>query len=314
MLQRNYSVTEFYLIGFQNLKSFKILLFLLLLITYIMAISGNLLIVVLVSTSQRLQSPMFYFLKHLSISEILFTTNITPNMLHVLLRNSSTMSLTGCIVQFYVYIASGSTECYLLAAMSYDRYLAICKPLLYNKIMGQKLQNSLVIFCWLLGFLSTLITMGILTQLKFCGNYIIDHYFCDLAPFVDLACSDTSVLQIIIIIFSFPIMIIPFFLVLVSYSCVVVAILGMSSVIGRKKAFFTCSSHLSVVTMFYGSLIIIYLVPSNSKTLNKMISVLYTVVTPLFNPLIYSIRNQEIRAAIYSFISKYKNLTIMPCK
>ncbi|XP_077327784.1 olfactory receptor 5G26-like [Lithobates pipiens] len=193
------------------------------------------------------------------------------------------------------------SECYLLAAMAYDRYLAICKPLLYNKIMSQKFQYSLVIFCWMLGFTSTLITMSLLTQLKFCGPNIIDHYFCDLAPFVDLACSDTSVLEMEIFIFSFPIMVIPFILILVSYSCVVIAILRMSSITGSKKAFSTCSSHLSIVIMFYGSLIIIYLVPS-SQTLNKMISVVYTVVTPLFNPFIYSIRNQDIRAVICTLI------------
>lgn len=188
--------------------------------------------------------------------------------------------------------------------MAYERYLAICKPLLYNKIMSQKLQYSLVIFCWMLGFTLTLITISLLTQFKFCGPNIIDHYFCDLAPFVDLACSDTSVLEMEIFILSFSIMVIPFILILVSYSCVIIAILRMSSITGRKKAFLTCSSHLSVVMMYYGSLIIIYMVPSSSQTLNKMISVVYTVVTPLFNPFIYSIRNQDIRAVIRALITQ----------
>ncbi|XP_040197744.1 olfactory receptor 11A1-like [Rana temporaria] len=224
-------------------------------------------------------------------------------MLKIIWLNGAFISIPGCIAQSYLYCASGSTECYLLAAMAYDRYLAICKPLLYNKIMSQKLQYSLVIFCWMLGFTSTLITMSLLTQLQFCGPNIIDHYFCDLAPFVDLACSDTSVLEMEIFILSFPIMVIPFILILVSYSCVVIAILHMSSITGRKKAFSTCSSHLSVVIMFYGSLIIIYLVPSSSQTLNKMISVVYTVVTPLFNPFIYSIRNKDIRAVIHDLFT-----------
>ncbi|XP_040197743.1 olfactory receptor-like protein HbT3 [Rana temporaria] len=255
-------------------------------------------IIVAVSTRKFAASPMYLFIKNFLCSEMLLVTLVVPNMLRVIWLNGATISIPCCIAQSYLYCASGSTESYLLSAMAYDRYLAICKPLLYNKIMSQNLQHSLVIFCWVLGFMSTLITMGFVTQLKFCGPNIIDHYFCDLAPFVDLACSDTSSFEMEILILSFPIMVIPFILVLVSYSCVVITILRMSSITGRKKAFSTCSSHLSVVTIYFGSLIIIYLIPSSSQTLNKIVSVLYTVVTPLFNPFIYTIRNKEIRAVI----------------
>ncbi|XP_077329752.1 olfactory receptor 11A1-like [Lithobates pipiens] len=299
--QNGTEITEFLLLGFQDLGRSMIVIFIFILVAYTSALFIDVLIIVLLSTRPILTSPMYFFLKHFLFSEMLMVTLIVPNMLKIIWLKGAFISIPGCIAQSYLYCASGSTECYLLAAMAYDRYLAICKPLLYNKIMSQKFQYSLVIFCWMLGFTSTLITMSLLTQLKFCGPNIIDHYFCDLAPFVDLACSDTSVLEMEIFIFSFPIMVIPFILILVSYSCVVIAILRMSSITGSKKAFSTCSSHLSIVIMFYGSLIIIYLVPS-SQTLNKMISVVYTVVTPLFNPFIYSIRNQDIRAVICTLI------------
>ncbi|XP_072254941.1 olfactory receptor 11A1-like [Pyxicephalus adspersus] len=221
-------------------------------------------------------------------------------MLRVIWLKGATMSIPVCIAQSYLYCASASTECYLLAAMAYDRYLAICKPLHYNNMMGKNLQHNLVVFCWVFGILLTLITLYLLCQLNFCGPNTINHYFCDLAPIVELACSDTSVIQTEILVLSVPIIVTPFISVVTRYIYILTAILGMSSVMGRKKAFSTCSSHLSVVGMFYGTLVIIYVVPSKGQlqSVNKVISVLYTVVTPLFNPFIYSIRNQDIRGAI----------------
>ncbi|XP_063785695.1 olfactory receptor 11L1-like [Pseudophryne corroboree] len=181
--------------------------------------------------------------------------------------------------------------------MSYDRYLAICHPLRYTTIMTTKLQHSLVIYCWAFGFLLTQITLIFLCQLQFCGPNVIDHFFCDAVPFVELSCTYNYALQLEIVIIDIPIVIIPFILVVISYICVFTTILGISSTTGRKKTFSTCSSHLTVVTMFYGTLITIYLVPANRDflTVNKLIALLYIVVTPLFNPIIYSLRNQEIR-------------------
>ncbi|XP_063785677.1 olfactory receptor 11A1-like [Pseudophryne corroboree] len=184
--------------------------------------------------------------------------------------------------------------------MSYDRYLAICNPLHYTTIMTIKLQQSLVIYCWVFGFLLTQITLNFLCQLQFCGPNIINHFFCDLVPFVELSCSYSHALQLEILIVAVPIMVIPFILIFISYICVFIAILGISSTTGRKKTFSTCSSHLSVVTVFYGTLITIYLVPANGRslTVNKFIALLYIVITPLFNPIIYSLRNKEIRVVI----------------
>ncbi|XP_077327786.1 olfactory receptor 11A1-like, partial [Lithobates pipiens] len=218
--------------------------------------------------------------------------------------NGATIPISDCIAQSYLYCASASTECYLLAVMAYDRYLAICKPLLYNRIMGRNFQHNLTVFCWVFGFLSQLITLYLLSKLEFCGPNTINHYFCDLAPLVDLACSDTSVLQREIVILAIPIIVTPFISVVTSYIYVLIAILSMSSITSRKKAFSTCSSHLSVVGMFYGTLVMIYVVPSKGhlQSVNKVMSIMYTVVTPLFNPFIYSIRNKEIRDAMSMLI------------
>ncbi|XP_063785694.1 olfactory receptor 11H4-like [Pseudophryne corroboree] len=181
--------------------------------------------------------------------------------------------------------------------MSYDRYLAICNPLRYSTIMTIKLQYTLVIYCWVFGFLLTQITLYFLSQLEFCGPNVIDHFFCDVGPFVELSCSYTYALQLEVMIISIPIIVIPFILVVVSYICVFTTILGIPSTTGKKKAFSTCSSHLSVVIVFYGTLITIYVVPANgnSLTINKLIALLYIVVIPLFNPIVYSLRNKEMR-------------------
>ncbi|XP_075131777.1 olfactory receptor 11A1-like [Leptodactylus fuscus] len=184
--------------------------------------------------------------------------------------------------------------------MAYDRYLAICNPLRYSTIMGTRRQKSLVIYCWVFGFLLTQITLNFLCQLQFCGPHVINHFFCDLAPFVQLTCSHKIAFQLMILIFAIPSITIPFILVIISYICVFITILGISSAKGRKKTFSTCSSHLTVVTMYYGTLITIYMVPANGDTLtlNKLIALLYIVVTPLFNPIIYCLRNQEMRVVM----------------
>ncbi|XP_040197745.1 olfactory receptor 11A1-like [Rana temporaria] len=222
--------------------------------------------------------------------------------------DGATISVTACITQSYLFVASGATECYLLTVMSYDRYLAICKPLHYNTIMDDTLQYFLVIFCWISTFLLTLIPLSILVMLKFCGQNVIDHYFCDLAPFVTIACSDTSVLEIDIFVLTIPMVALPCVLIIVSYVWICVVILRMPSIGSRKKAFSTCSTHLLVVGMFYGAVLINYFTPvkGHSVAINKMLSIVFTVVTPLFNPIIYSLRNQDIHAVICSYIRRWK--------
>ncbi|XP_073510942.1 olfactory receptor 6M1-like [Phyllobates terribilis] len=295
----NKTINYFYLVGYQSNKSINILLFIIFLMTYVVTLTGDLVIAILVTKSHQLQYPMFYFLKHLSISELLFTTNITPNMLYIILNGGGFMSLAGCIVQLYIYGALGTVESFLLSVMSYDRYLAICNPLRYANMMNLQFCRSLVLSSWLLSFTSSLITTILFCQLKICGSKVIDHYFCDFTPLVDRACSDTSIVRAVAVGLAALIVVPMFSLIIWTYVLIFIAIIRISSTTGRQKAFSTCSSHLASVCSCYGPLIIIYMVPyrKDSLNVNKFVSILYTVVTPLFNPLIYSLRNEEIRAA-----------------
>ncbi|KAM4038611.1 olfactory receptor 5p57-like [Anomaloglossus baeobatrachus] len=306
MIPDNKTITYFFLIGFQSNNSINILLFIIFLMTYLVTLTGDLVISILVTKSHRLQYPMFYFLKHLSISELLFTTNITPNMLYIILKGGGFMSLAGCIIQLYIYTFFGTMESLILSLMSYDRYLAICNPLRYANMMNLQFCRRLVLSTWILSSISSLITIILFCQLKICGSNVIDHYFCDFAPLMDRACSDTSIVRVAAVGVSTLIVIPIFSLIIWTYVRIFITILRISSSVGRQKAFSTCSSHLASVCSFYGPLIIIYLVPyrKDSLNVNKFVSILYTVVTPLFNPLIYSFRNEEIRCILWKLMKK----------
>ncbi|XP_063785593.1 olfactory receptor 11L1-like [Pseudophryne corroboree] len=288
------SVTEILLLGFPGFKSFKIFFFLLLLIIFCLTLCGNLLIIVLVSCSSQLHSPMYFFLTQLSSSDILLTTSIVPVMLRAVLYEGSTISFIGCLAQFYVFTASEALECLLLTVMSYYRYQAICNPLHYASVMDRAFCLNIVLCCWL--FVCAIILMISLTmnQLQFCGPNIIDHFFCDFAPLLKLSCSNTLVIELESVLLSIPLVICPFTVIIISYTYIAFTILKIPSVTGRQKTFSTCSSHLSVVSVYYGSLISIYLFP-HQEVLNKVLSLLYTVVTPLLNPIIYSLRNKDIK-------------------
>ncbi|MEE6505896.1 hypothetical protein FKM82_007365 [Ascaphus truei] len=298
-------VTEFLLLGFKDLQSLRIPDFFVFLGIYMMTLTGNLLIIVLVSTSHKLHSPMYFFLRHLSLTDILITTNIVPKMLHGVLQEGATISFNGCITQFYFFAVSVTTESFLLAVMSYDRYLAICHPLRYTSIMDTKLQFYLVFWSWFLGFTISLIITTQLGMLQFCGTNVIDHIFCDFDPLLELSCLDPSFLKLEQVFLSVPVTFFSFIFIIVTYVSIFLTILRIPSTSGRQKAFSTCSSHLSVVSLFYGTLITIYVVPSrgHSVNFNKVLSLLYLVVTPLFNPIIYSLRSQEIRAAFGKLVS-----------
>ncbi|XP_075434061.1 olfactory receptor 11A1-like [Ascaphus truei] len=309
MMEENQtSVTEFLLLGFQNLPNVNVALFILFLLIYIMTLAGNLLIIILVSTSQSLKSPMYFFLCNLSLSDMLLTTNIAPNMLRVVLNGGGTINVTGCIMQVNVHGASAAVESLLLTVMSYDRYLAICNPLRYTSIMDLRLSLHLVLWSWMIVFLVILALVFPICQLQFCGPHIIDHYFCDFDPLLKLSCSDTSIVALEQFVFAIPITVLPFALITSTYVSISITILRIPTTTGRQKAFSTCSSHLTVVGTYYGTLIAIYMTPSRglSFNLNKVLSLLYTVGTPLFNPIIYSLRNQEIKAALIkcSFIRR----------
>ncbi|XP_072006602.1 olfactory receptor 5P66-like [Engystomops pustulosus] len=301
------TVTEFFLLGFPDLNDYKLPFFSIVLLMYSMTICENLLIIVLVSTSQRLRSPMYFFLGHLALSDMVLIMTVVPKMLEVIIREGSAIPYFGCIAQFYLYGGTVSAECLLLTAMSYDRYLAICKPLHYISMMSPKLRYNLVFSSWELSFMLMLITFSLVCSLDFCGTNIINHFFCDFAPLLELSCSDTTGVSIEMIVLSFPIVLLPFILVIMSYISIFITIFGISSTSGRQKTFSTCSSHLVVVSTYYGSMLIIYMVPyrGHSLPVNKFICFVYIVLTPLLNPMIYSLRNREIQSAVSLYLGAF---------
>ncbi|XP_077329813.1 olfactory receptor 11L1-like [Lithobates pipiens] len=304
------SVIQF--LGFHIPTSITFLVVFLFLIFYCVTICGNLLIITLVSYSKSLHSPMYFFLSQLSVSDILLTTDVVPTMLHTVLENSTTVSVSECITQFYFFAATESLECLLLTVMSYDRYVAICKPLHYTLLMSHQFCWITVIISWSLSFLAVLIPTLTISTLQFCGPNIIDHFFCDLDPILQLSCSDTTIVQLEATSLSAVFAVIPFFIIIVSYVYIIVTIFEIPSITGRQKVFSTCSSHLTVVCIFYGTIVCVYLIPSRVQSwdITKFLSLLYTVFTPLLNPIIYSLRNKELKQVAGKISSNFLNLNV----
>ncbi|XP_075715842.1 olfactory receptor 10C1-like [Rhinoderma darwinii] len=295
------NITSIILLGFPNLQNFTFLLFSLLVIIYGGTIFGNLLIMSLYLLSSNLQSPMYFFITQLSVCDILVTTNIVPILLHTVLYGGSTMTLIGCIIQFFVFGTSEASECLLLSVMSYDRYLAICNPLRYNSIMNHTFCVTSVNMTWLVGFIVMLFDTISIYNLHFCGPHVIDHFYCDFEPILQLSCSDTSIFHKEVLILGSLVIMVPFIIIGLSYVYIVITILKIPSNTGRHKAFSTCSSHLIVVSLFYGTLIIVYMFPPRGQSLilSKILSLMYTVVTPLLNPIIYTLRNKDFKEAFH---------------
>ncbi|XP_073532238.1 olfactory receptor 11A1-like [Phyllobates terribilis] len=298
------NVTEFFLNGFKNLHNIQIFIFCLCLIIYIFTLFGNLLIILLVAANARLHSPMYFFLSNLSLSEVVFTTNIVPNMLHKLLSEDNSISLPECLTQYYFFSTTATTECLLLAIMSYDRYLAICRPLHYSSLMNFQLCSWTAMWAWLTGLLISMITLILLCKSNFCGPNVIDNFFCDLSPLIELICSDTFMIELESFVFASLLTLLPFIFIITTYIIILYYIFKIPSSTGRKKAFSTCSSHLAVVSTYYGTLITMYVAPSRKQifSISKALSLLYTVVTPLLNPIVYSLRNKEIHIALNSIL------------
>ncbi|XP_040197758.1 olfactory receptor 11L1-like [Rana temporaria] len=289
----------FILLGFQELYGLQNYLFTFFLLIYVMTICGNLLIITLVVNTKNLQTPMYFFLTLLSLSDLILSTNIVPKMLHVVVNVRTYISFVGCITQFYFFSFSECLECLLLTVMSYDRYLAICNPLNYISIMNNILCKNLIVTCWMLSISISFINALSLGLLEFCGSNIIDHFFCDYSPLIELSCSETSLVQLEVTLLSFPVLVIPFIIITFSYIHIIKIILRIPSNTGRQKAFSTCSSHLTVVSTYYVTLISMYGFPIKGQSLkiSKVLSLLYTVGTPLMNPVIYSLRNKDIKNA-----------------
>ncbi|XP_077329799.1 olfactory receptor 11L1-like [Lithobates pipiens] len=308
MDQRNVTrITTILLLGFQIPQSITFFVFFLLLSLYCITICGNLLIITLVSYSRTLHSPMYFFLSHLSVLDILLVTDILPNMINTILIKKTVMPLSDCFAQFYFFVITESSECLLLTVMSWDRYLAICKPLHYTLKMNYKVCWILVILCWILSVFVALVYNVTISTLQFCGPDIIDHFFCDFDPILQLSCSDTTTAQFEVTILGVIFVVIPFFIIILSYAYIISTILKIPSITGRQKVFSTCSSHLTVVCIYYGTLVCVYLIPNRGQTrdITKLISLLYTVVTPMINPLIYSLRNQELKKVVGNLIRNF---------
>ncbi|XP_039357755.1 olfactory receptor 10A7-like [Mauremys reevesii] len=294
------SVAEFILLGFGTLPELQILLFLLFLVIYIATMAGNILIVALVVTDQHLHTPMYFFLGNLSCLETCYTSTILPSLLASLLTEGRTISFSGCITQYYFFASMVATECFLLLVMSYDRYLAIGNPMHYAAHMSVRSCLQLAGGSWTGGFLLSSLTTLLITQLTFCGPNDIDHFFCDFIPLVKISCNDPQMMEMLALTLSLIFLLVPFLLTSMSYIYIIAIILKIPSSTGRQKAFSTCSSHLIVVTIYYGTLLIAYMFPTTNKLrdFKKVLSVFYTVLTPLVNPLIYSLRNKEVKEAL----------------
>ncbi|XP_060111123.1 olfactory receptor 6F1-like [Heteronotia binoei] len=301
-------ITTFILLGFENAPALQIPLFLVFLIIYSMTVAGNIIIIVLVITDHHLHIPMYFFLGNLSCLETFYTSTLLPRLLTSFLTGDRTISVEGCYIQLYWFGTLVIAECYLLASMSYDRYLAICKPLQYATLMNRRICLLLSAVSWLCGITIMTIIMSLMSQLKFCGPREIDHLFCDSTPVINLSCSKTTVVTLMILTVSFIDTVPSCLMTLLSYICIIAAIIRIPSSDGRKRAFSTCSSHLIVVSIFYGSLIFVYALPKKEalRELDKIFSVFYTVLTPLINPLVYTLRNKEVKKALGRSINKFE--------
>ncbi|XP_030046249.1 olfactory receptor 1009-like [Microcaecilia unicolor] len=294
------SVNEFILIGLTRNPKLQIPLFVLFLLVYITTLLGNIGIILVTRLDAQLQTPMYFFLFHLSFVDICCSSSITPKTLQTLLAKRKTISFIGCALQMYFYGSFVTTECLLLGVMAYDRYVAICNPLLYPVIMSRRLCIQMLSAAYVGGFCNALIHTICIFHLSFCGSNVINHYFCDVPPLLDLSCSDTFICELALFIFGGFDTITTFMAILISYFYIISSILRIRSAEGRRKAFNTCTSHFTVVLIFYGTLFFMYLRPTSSYSMeqDRVVSVLYSVLIPMLNPLIYSLRNKEVKAAL----------------
>ncbi|XDB52186.1 hypothetical protein AB1E18_005732 [Capra hircus] len=296
----------FILVGFSDQPQLELILFGVIFFLYFMTLLGNSTIILVSLLDSKLHNPMYFFLSHLSFLDLCFTSSIVPQLLVNLGSSDKSITYGGCVVQLYVFLALGSTECVLLAVMSYDRYVAVCRPLHYAFVMHPQVCSILASMAWLSGVTTTLIQSTLTLQLPFCGNRKVDHFFCEVPVLIKLACVDTTFNQAELFVASVLFLVVPLSLILMSYGNIAQAVLKIKSAIGRRKAFRTCSSHVMVVIIFYGTITFMYLQPakSRSKDQGKFVSFFYTVVTPMLNPLIYTLRNKEVKAALKKFMGK----------
>ncbi|XP_006037563.1 putative olfactory receptor 2B8 [Alligator sinensis] len=296
--KENQSTTEeFILLGMSDQPQLELLLFVLLFIGYMMTLLGNVTIIVVSWLDPHLRTPMYFFLSNLSFLDICYTTSVGPQMLVNFLSTRKAISWGGCVAQLYISLGLGSTECLLLAVMAFDRYAAVCQPLRYVTIISHHRCLLLAASSWFGGLVNSLAQTVLTIQLPRCGRNHIDHIFCEVPALLKLVCADTSIIEAEQFSLSLIFLVVPVSLILVSYSYIGAAVIRIGSAEGRRKAFSTCTSHLAVVSLFYGPGIYMYLQPP-SKGQGKIVSLFYTMVTPMLNPLIYTLRNKEVHGAL----------------
>ncbi|XP_069488903.1 olfactory receptor 11H6-like [Ambystoma mexicanum] len=303
----NLSTVPFFIFqGFSNHQWVQRGLFILFLIDYLLTLTGNLVIIIVIRADVQLHKPMYFLLSHLSFLEIWYTTSTVPNLLVGLLQDVKRISFIGCFTQFYFMFSLGTTEYFILMVMGYDRFLAICKPLHYHKHMNSRACLLLALACWVTGFLWALIPIFLISQLPFCGPNIINHFLCDRGPLMALSCQYDYIAEVTFFIFGAVLNIYNFLFIMVSYICIISTILRMPSAVGRQKAFSTCASHLTVVSIFFGSVMFMYMRPpgKHSYSMDKVVALLYTVITPMLNPLIYTLRSKEFKQALWKLLHR----------
>ncbi|CAO2642763.1 Olfactory receptor 10 [Lemmus lemmus] len=299
------SQVSFILVGFSDWPQLQGFLFVFILIFYSLTVFGNTTIIALARLDVRLHTPMYFFLSHLSFLDLCFTTSTVPQLLVNLHGLDRTISYGGCVAQLFIFLALASTECLILVAMAFDRYAAVCNPLQYTTIMHPLFCRALVIFSWVGGLVNSLIQTSLVMAMPLCGHQL-NHFFCELPVLLKLACEDTGGTEANLFVARVIILVCPLVLILGSYAQIARAVLNIKSMAGRRKAFGTCASHLIVVTLFYGSAISTYLQPVHrySEREGKFLALFYTIVTPMLNPLIYTLRNKDVKGALWKVLGR----------
>ncbi|XP_073510810.1 olfactory receptor 5AR1-like [Phyllobates terribilis] len=294
------SLRAFTFLGFGDQADLQIFLFLVFMFMYLITVIGNLAIILLIATDTHLHSPMYIFLSNLAFVDLWYSSGITPKILVDLVTTEKSISYIGCAVQMFFFIGLGCTESFLLAVMAFDRYVAICIPLLYLKNMTRMTCLQLLSGCYVAGFLNSLIHTCCTFRLSFCGSHYIRHFLCDVPPLLKLSCSDTKINELVLTIFASAVTGTTIIVIVISYASILHAVFIMNSSKGRRKAFSTCGSHFICVILYYSTIFFMYSRPSSAYSLeqDRIVSVVYTVVIPMMNPLIYSLRNREMKLAL----------------
>ncbi|XP_038199371.1 olfactory receptor 5B3-like [Arvicola amphibius] len=300
--------TEFILLGLTNAPELQIPLFIIISLIYFINVVGNLGMIVLILWDSRLHTPMYCFLANLSLVDIFYSSAVTPTVVAGLLKGKKNVSYNACVAQMFIFAAFVTTEDFLLAAMAFDRYAAVCKPLHYTTTMTPTVCICLTMVCYVGGFLNSSIHTGDTFRLSFCGSNVVHHFFCDVPAVMVLSCSDRRVSEMVLVYGASFVICSALFLILVSYTFIFITIFKMRSAAGYQKAMSTCVSHFTAVSIFYGTLIFMYLQPSSSHSMDtdKTVSVFYTMVIPMLNPLVYSLRNKEVKNAFKKVVEKTK--------